>query len=330
MQKRLKGVSMTTPKLLCRMLAGVALLCAAAAVPAQTGKPLRVIVPYGTGTGADIISRLVGSQLTERIKDPVIIDNRPGNGSIIGVNALKNAAPDGSTIGVLVSANAAQPWLVKDLPFDLRKDFVPLTILYAGPLVLTVNVNLPVRTLAELVGYARANPSKVFYGSLGAGTTTHLAAEMLKQVANIQMTHVPFKGSGEIHTAVASGEIQMSFDNYISPRPLVDAGKLRLIASTGKARSTTLPNVPVLGETYPGVELGFWTGFAAPAGTSRDHAERIGGALRAVLALPEVRRKIAETGSEPGGGSAAEFATLIEGDVEKFGRIIRGAGIKPE
>lgn len=300
------------------------------ATQAQTGKPLRIIVPYGTGTGADIISRLVGSSLTERIKDPVIIDNRSGNGSIIGVNALKNAAPDGSTIGVLVSADAAQPSLVKDLPVDLRKGFVPLTILYSGPLAMTVNVNLPVRTLAEFVGYARANPGKVFYRSLGAGTTTHLAAEMLKQVANIQMTNVPFKGSNEIHTAVASGEVQMSFDNYISPKPLVDAGKLRVIASISKARSGTLPNVPTVAESYPGVELGFWTGFAAPAGTSRENAERVGGALRAVLALPEVRRKIAETGSEPGGGSAAEFGALIEGDVEKFGRIIRGAGIKPE
>ena len=313
-----------------RPLAAALVMLAAAGAHAQAGKPVRIIVPYGTGTGADIISRVVAAQAAERLANPVIVENRPGNSAITGVNALKQAAPDGTTVGVLVSANAAQPWLTKDLPFDIRKDFTPLTVLYAGPLVMTVGVGLPARTLAEFVTYARANPGKVFYGSLGVGTTTHLAAEMLKQVANIQMTNVPYKGSGEIHTAVAAGEIQMSFDNYISPKPLVDAGKLRPLAITSKARRANLPNVPTVAESYPGVELGFWTGFAGPANLPRDQAERLGGALRGALAHADVRRRIVETGSEPGGGPAAEFATLIETDYEKFGRIIRGAGIKPE
>ena len=311
-------------------LAAVLLAGSMSPALAQGNKPVRIIVPYGTGSGADIVSRMIAAQLAERLKEPVIVENRPGNSAIIGVNVLKNSPPDGYTIGVLVSGNAAQPWLTKDLPFDIRKDFIPLTLLYSGPLVMTVPVTLPVKTLAEFVAYAKANSGKVFYGTLGAGTTTHLAAEFLKQAANIQMTNVPFKGSAEIHTAVASGEVQVSFDNYISPKPLVDAGKLRAIAITSKNRTATLPNLPTVAESYPGVEVGFWTGFAAPANTPKEMTDRIGAALRAVLAMPEIRRRIAETGSEPGGGSAAEFSALIDSDYEKFGKVIRAAGLKPE
>ncbi len=321
----MKQMKWAVPFLVACMAAG------SGAVHAQVGgKTLRIIVPYGPGTGADITARLIAGPLSDRLKESVVIDNRPGGSAVIGVNALKSSAADGSTIGIVVSANAAQPWLIKNLPFDIRKDFTPLTVLYSGPLAMTVSVNLPAKTLAEFVSYARANPGKVFYGSLGVGTTTHLSAEFLKQAANIQMTNVPFKGSGEIHTSVASGQVQVSFDNYISPKPLVDGGRLRVLATTGRVRSANLPNVPTIAETYPGFEVGFWTGFAGPANLPRDVTERLATALRAVLAMPEIRRRISETGSEPGGGSPAEFGALINGDYEKFGRVIQAAGIQPE
>jgi tripartite-type tricarboxylate transporter receptor subunit TctC len=302
--------------------------------PAQAqdfpSRPLRIIVPYGTGTGVDIVARQVAGPLSERIKQQVIVENRPGGSAIIGVTALKQAAPDGYTIGILVSANAAQPWLIKDIPFDIRKDFVPLTLLYSGPLVLTVTQSFPAKNLAELVAYAKANPGKLNYGSLGIGTTTHLAAELLKQVAGIDGTNVSYKGSADIHNAVAAGDVQMSFDNYVSPRPLVDAGRLRPIATTSLTRMPALPNVPTLAETYPGVEMAFWTGFAAPPGTPPAIVERLTAELRAVLQSPDLKRRMAETGSEIGGTTPAEFARRIETDYEKFGKLIRGAGIKPE
>ena len=235
--------------------AGLAAIVAGNALAQGSSRPIRIIVPYGPGTGADITARLVAQHWTARSQVPVIVENRPGAGSIVGVNGLKQAPPDGTTIGVIVSANAAQPWLVKDLPYDIRKDFTPITLMYHGPLVMTVNAAFPAANLAELIAYAKGNPGKVFYGSLGVGTTTHLAAELLAQSAGIQIVNVPYKGSGDMHAAVAANNVQMSFDNYVSPKPLVDAGRLRPIVATGRERLAALPQVPTLAETFPGAEM---------------------------------------------------------------------------
>lgn len=312
-------------------IAGTLLLAGAAQLAcAQSARPVKIIVPYGPGTGSDIMARVVAQHWAERTKQPVIVENRTGAGAIVGMTALKQAAPDGATVGIIVSANAAQPWLIKDIPFDIRRDFTPITLMYSGPLAMTVNPSVPASNLAEFVTYAKANAGKVFYGSLGVGTTTHLAAELLAQAAGIQITNVPYKGSGDMHTAVASGTVQMSFDNYVSPKPLVDAGRLRVIAVTSRERLAAIPQVPTLGETYPGVELNLWTGFAAPAGLPREVLDRLATDIRGAIQEPEVQKRIAATGANPGGGTPAEFTALIAGDYEKFGRIIRNAGIKPE
>jgi len=293
-------------------------------------KRLRIIVPYGSGSGVDVVARVIAERLADRTRQAVIVENKPGGSAMVGVAALKNAPADGTTIGILVSGNAAQPWMTKDLQFDIRRDFTPLTLLYSGPLVMTVATSLPVKTLAEFVAYAKANPGKISYGSLGSGTTTHLAAELLAQSAGLQMTQIPYKGSNEIHTAVASGDVTMSFDNYVSPRALVDAGRLRALVSTGAKRSQLLPAIPTLAETYPGVELGFWTGFAAPKGTPKPIVDQLARDLRAVIQTPQVQQQLIGSGSVPGGGTPEEFETLINDNYEKFGRLIRAAGIKPE
>ena len=310
----------------------VVLALAAAAVCAQDfpTRPVRIIVPYGSGTGIDIVARLVSRPLGERLRQPVIVENRPGGSAMIGVNALKQAAPDGYTIGILVSANAAQPWLVKDIPFDIRKDFMPMTLMYSAPLVMTVPQEFPAKTLGEFIAYAKANPGKIFYGSLGVGTTTHLSAELLKQVAGFEATNVPYKGSAEMHNATAAANVQMTFDNYVSPRPLVDAGKLRALAITSLQRSATLPAVPAIAETFPGVEISLWTGIAAPLNTPKDAFDLLTTEIRAILHTPEIRKRLADTGSEAGGTSPAEFAQLIATSYEKFGKVIRSAGIKAE
>lgn len=301
-------------------------------VPAQSqnypSRPIRVIVPYSAGTGSDLIARIIAPPLSERIKQPVILENRVGAGGIVGTSALKQAAPDGYTIGVIVSGNAIQPFLVKDLPFDIRKDFVPLTLMYSGPVVMTVPLSVPAKTLAEFISYAKSNPGKIFFGSVGTGTTSHMAGEMLKQVAGIDMTVVSFKGTPEVYGAMFSGDVHMLFDNYATPRPHVEGGKLRVLAVASAKRWAPLPNVPTVAESFPGFEVRFWTGFAAPPGTPKEIAEKLSSDIVAIMHTPEILKRITDTGVDPGGGTPAEFAQLISSDTEKWGKVVRAAGMK--
>jgi tripartite-type tricarboxylate transporter receptor subunit TctC len=315
-----------------RFLALMLALSGASAAAAEDfpAKPVRIIVPYGAGTGVDITARILAPQLSSRLKQAVIVENRDGAGATIGVNALKRATPDGYTIGIIVSANTAQPWLMKSMPFDVRTDFMPIAMIYTAPLVMVVPQAFPATSLAEFIAYAKANPGKLFFGSIGAGTTTHLAAELLKQVAGIDLVHVPFKGSAEMHNAVAAGNLQLAFDNYISPKPLVDAGRLRVLATTSLRRMAVLPQVPAIAEAYPGFELALWTGFAAPLGTPQQAFDRLALEIRGALQSAEFGKRLTQIGSESNLMPAAEFSQRIAADYENFGRIIRAAGIKPE
>jgi tripartite-type tricarboxylate transporter receptor subunit TctC len=293
-------------------------------------KPIRILVPYTPGTQSDVVARMIAVPLGDRLKQQVIVDNRPGAGGTIGISALKASPPDGYTMGVLVSANAVQPWIRKDMPFDIRKDFAPITLMYYSPLVMTVSASFPAKTLAEFIAYARSNPGKVFFGSTGIGTTTHLSGELLNQAAGISMSHVPMKGSPELYPPIFSGDLQVAYDGLTTPRAFIDAGKLRVIAVTSKRRMSVLPQVPAIDETYPGFDVSAWTGLAAPAGTPRDIHTRLTNEIRAIIQSPEMNKRIADLGVEPGGNTAAEFTQLISDNYEKFGRAIQAAGIKPE
>ncbi len=299
---------------------------------AYPSKSIKMIVPYGAGGATDMIARMIATRLSDRLKQPVVVENRPGAGSITGVTALKTAAPDGYTMGMLVSASAAQPWLSKNIPFDIRKDFIPLTLGFTGPLILCVSANSPIKTLAEYVAYAKANPSKSFNAGVGIGTTTHLALEMLNLIADTKVAFVSFKGSPEGHSAVVGGELLSSIDSYSGPKSLIDAGRLRVIVQTGKERLDALPNVPTVHETYPGFEIASWVGFALPLGTPRAIVDLLTAETRAALRDPLVRKIIAEggVGGIAGGGTPAEFQQRINDDYEKFGRVIQSANIKPE
>ena len=310
-----------------RIFAALALTLAAGSSVAQEfpSRPIRIIVPYAPGTGSDIASRQIQPQLNERLKQQVIVENRPGAGASIGITALKNAPADGYTIGVLVSGNAASPWLVKDTPFDVRRDFAPITTLYKGPLAMIVPANHPARTLAEFIDIAKRNPRGVTIG-----TASFLAAELVKIRGGFQGTTINYKGSPEMDAAVVSGDVEYAFDNYVTPRGLVEGGKLRVLATSGLKRMAILPNVPTLAETWPGVEMVFWTGYAAPRGTPAEVVNRLHREISAVLRSPEVVQKFAESGSESGGSTPAEFAKLMADDVDRFGDIIRRAGIQPQ
>ena len=301
-----------------------------AAAQNYPNRAIKVIVPFGPGAASDTTTRFLGARLADRLKQPVVIENRPGAGAALGGTALKQALPDGYTIGNLVSAQAVQPWLVKDAPFDIRKDFTALTLMYSGPMVLTVATNFPAKNMAELIAYAKANPGKLFAGTIGIGSATHLATELLKQTSGASITAAPFKDSADLHRSVASGEVGFSFDSYAAPKPLVDGGRLRLIAVTTRERMSSLPDVPAIAETLPGFDIASWVGLGAPAALPAAIQERLSGELRAIMQAPEWKQLMVSNGVESGGGTPQDFARRIATDYEKFGKVIQTAGIKME
>jgi len=293
-------------------------------------RPIKILVPYTPSSPTDNMTRMVASVLSERIRQTVLVDNRPGAGGTIGILALKNSPPDGYTIGVLVSGNVVQPWLVKDTPFDVRKDFTPLTSLYVSPLVMIVPASAPGRTLAEFIANAKTRPGKIFFGHAGVGTTTHLAGELLNQVAGISMVHVPYKGTPETLPPLMNGDTQTAFSGYSTPKALVEAGKLRVLAVASAKRIPILPDIPSIAETYPGFDVQAWTGFAAPAGAPSQAMERLAAEFRAVVQAPAMRTRFLDLGLVPGGETPAEFARMIEESYTTFGKVIQTAGIKPQ
>jgi len=293
-------------------------------------KPIRVIVPAAAGSGSDVQTRMVVSKLAERMKVQVVVENRTGAGAIVGVNYLKNAPPDGYTIGILQSANTVQPWLVKDMPFDIRKDFAPLMLEYTVPLAILVPASSPLKSVADIPAYANANPGKVFYGTTGMGATGHLSAELFKQVGRFDMTPIHFKGTPELINSALGGNIHMYFDAYAASKAMVDSGRLRVLAVTSKQRMSSLPNVPILAESFPGFEVMGWVGLAAPRDTPREIVDKLSSELMAVMQLPEVRNAITAGAGEPSGIGSAEFASLIIADTEKWGRVTQAAGMKKE
>ena len=248
-----------------RACVAAALCVAAGSAAAQEfpTRPIHSIVPYAAGTGSDVASRKIAPSLTERLKQQILVENRPGAGASIGVAALKNAAPDGYTMGVLVSANAAAPWLVKETPFDIRKDFAPITTLYKGALAMIVPANHPAKSLAEFIEHGKRSTKGIFTGAVGIGTTSFLAGELVKIMGGYKGTTINYKGSPEMDSAVVAGDVEIAFDNYATPRALVEAGRLRVLATSGLA-------------------LVFWTGYAAPRGTPHEIIVRLNREIAAV------------------------------------------------
>jgi len=310
----------------------VAALATSAAAGAQSfpDRPIHLLVPYSSGSITDVIARLAAAGLAERLKQPVVIDSKTGAGGIIALKALQAAKADGYTMGLIPSGSVVQPWLMKDMPFDVRKDFQALSLLYAGPLMLVVPPQMPAQNLAEFVAYAKANPSKMFYGSSGAGTATQLSAELMKQAAGVEMTHVPYRGSAEVYTAMLSGSVNAYFDLYGTAKPLIDAGKVRVLGVTSAKRMEVLPNVPAIAEVAPGYEVLGWTGFAVPNGTPKDVVDKLAAALQATLRSPELSKRLVEMGVEPGGNTPTEMTRFIAAEYDKWGQITRRAGMKPE
>ena len=317
---------------LARLLAIAAFVAVASAAAAQTypNRPIRLIVAFPPGGATDIIARTVGQALGERLGQQVVVDNRPGSNGNVAAELAARAVPNGYTLfHGFDSLFAINPHLYARMAIDPLKDFVPVATLVSNQLVLAVNPKVvPVNDFREFVEFARRANPPLFYASIGNGSQHHLAMEMLKQRAGIDLTHVPYKGGGPAGIAVLAGENAAMFGGG-SVVPMIKSGKLKgLAVSTGK-RSPALPDLPSIGETYPGYDVGIWHGVFAPVGTPQEIVDKLRGEINAVLAQPEVGQRLASTGAgEPFAASLEEFAALIRADHERYGKIIKDLGIK--
>jgi tripartite-type tricarboxylate transporter receptor subunit TctC len=316
-----------------RFLAVALMATFASGAFAQTypNRPIRLVVGFPPGGATDIIARLVGQGLSARLGQPVVIENKPGSGTNIAGDMVAKAAPDGYTImhgpDNLFIAN---PHLYAKMTFDPLKDFVPITSLVANQLVLAVHPSVQAQNFREFVDLAKRTKPPMFYASIGIGSQHHLAMELLKQAAGVEITHVPFRGGGPAAVALLGNQVSAMFGGG-SLVPTVQAGQARALAVSGQKRHPLLPELPTIGEIYPGYEVLIWHGLFAPAGTPQPIIDQLRAATTAVLADPEVVQKLAASGSgEPYVVSNEEFKTRIRGDHDKYGKLIRAIGAKME
>jgi tripartite-type tricarboxylate transporter receptor subunit TctC len=296
---------------------------------AYPSKPVRVIVPWPTGGNADTLARVLGSKLAEATGQSFVIDNRAGAGGNIGMELAAKSPADGYTIAEVISANAINVTLYPKLGFDLAKDFVAVGIAGELPLIVVIHPALPVKSLQELVAYAKANPGKVNYGSGGNGTAGHLAVELFKSMAGVQMTHIPYKGSVPALTDLLAGRVQVFFDGMPSSLPHVKTGALRVLAITTKKRFSGLPDVPTVAEAgIPGYEVSPWLGFMAPAGTDAQAIARLNLELNRALASTDVQERFARAGLIPVSGTPQEFGAFVHAEIAKWAGVIRSSGAK--
>ena len=314
------------------LVAGAAtLLAPRAGAQAWPAKPIKVIVPYTPGGFTDITARLVTQKLQERLGQPVVIDNKPGANSIVGVDALAKSSPDGYTFAVVIAAYAANITLYPKLPYDPKKDLAAVSLIGVSPLVAAVNNDTPFKNAADLIDYARKNPGKVSYGSSGNGSAVNLTTELLKSMTQTSMVHIPYKGSAPALTDLMGGHIQLFMDAAVGLINPGKTGKVRLIGVASEKRLAALPDVPTFIEQgIKGFTGSTWAGILAPAGTPPTVVKRVADEVAAIVALPDVKQRFDEMGTIPVGSTPAEFESFIASETAKWGKVIRDAKITAE
>jgi tripartite-type tricarboxylate transporter receptor subunit TctC len=301
----------------------------ASAADTYPSRPVRFIVTFGTGSGADIVARLLGQKLSERFGQQVIVDNRAGAGGNIGSELLAKAEPDGHTIGMCATALVLGPSLYRDLPYDPAKDFAPVTLAVTLPFLLALHPGVPAQNVKELIQVAKAKPGALRYASIGAGTMQQIAAELFKSMAKVDILHVPYKGTGQYVTDLLGGRVSMMFTGMPAVLPHVNAGKLRALAVTTARRSAALPDVPTIAEAaLPGYEASVWFGVLAPARTPQPIVRTLNAELVRILRTPEMRVQLANQGAEAVGDTPEAFGKVMRDDMKKYVTVIRDAGIK--
>jgi tripartite-type tricarboxylate transporter receptor subunit TctC len=303
--------------------------CALAQAQPYPSKPLRIIVPFAPGGSTDIVARILADKLATPLGQAVVVENRAGAAGNIGAEAVAKAAPDGYTLlmattGVMSINNA----LYKNMTYDAAKDLEPVSFTTSITNVLTVPLDLPAKSMAELVALAKAQPGKLSFASSGAGSSTHLSGELFKSMAGIDVLHIPYKGSSQALVDLIAGRVSMIFDNMPSVLPYIRGGKLRGLAVTGSKRSPAMPELPTIAEAgVPGYESLSWSGIAVPAGTPKDVVLRLNREISGVLAAADVRQKLTELGAEPVGGPPETFAAHVRAERDKWSRLIRERNI---
>lgn len=294
-------------------------------------KPIRMIVPYAAGGTTDVLARIMADKIGTAMGQTVVIEYKPGAGGTIGAEAAARSPNDGYTIvmGAPGSHSTATSLYAK-LPYDPVRDFAPIIHVANVPNSIIVNPSVPVKSVPELIAYARSKPGELTYGSAGTGATTHLTGELFALLANVKLTHIPYKGSGQAMVDLLGGQIQMMFENLPGAATQIRAGKVRGLAVTSLRRSPAFPDLPAVSETLPGFEVVAWFGLFAPAGTPAPIIARLNAESDKALRLADVREKIAQSGSDPIGGTPEDLAKFLAGDIAKWVRVTREAGIKPQ
>jgi len=315
----------------------LALTCALAlAVPnawAQSwpARPVKIIVPFASGGPADIYARVIADKLSAALGQSFVVDDRPGGGSIVGTDAVKQSAPDGYTLLMMSNTHTVNESLIKDKPFELMRDFVPVAPVNYSDLVMVVHPSVPAKTLKEFIALAKSKPGQLNYASSGPGTPYHMAGELFKAMAGVDIVHVPYKGSSGARTDVLGGQVQMMFDAITTMAPNVQSGKLRALATSGKVRSTVLPEVPTLSEAgVPGYDAVIWLGIMAPKGTPREIVDKLNAEITRAANAPELRAEWAKQGAVSMSMKPEEFDRFLRQDIEKWAHVVQVSGAKAD
>jgi len=316
-----------------QLAAGAAALPAvsrSASAQAYPSQPIRIIVGFAAGSGSDIFARLMAQWLSERLGQSVLIENRPGAGGNIGTEAVVKAPPDGYTLLQWVPANAVNNSLYEKLSFNFLRDIAPVAGTARAPYVVVVNLELPVKTIPELIAHAKANPGKLNFASAGVGTGIHMAGELFKLTTGVNMVHVPYRGAAGAMTDLIGGQVQLMFDTTAASIPHIKGGKVRALAVTTATRSALLPDLPTVADTVPGYEASGPFGLGAPKDTPPAILEKLNKEINAVLADPKAKARLADLGSEPLTGTPAEIGRMLAAESDKWAKVIKAANIKVE
>jgi len=305
--------------------------CAEAALAQDyPNRPVKIIVPFAAGGPADVYARFLGQRLQEALGQPFVVDDRPGGGSVVGTDTAAKSAPDGYTLLLMSNTHTVNESLMPNKPFALTRDFVPVAPINYSDLVLVVHPSVPAKTVAEFIALAKAQAGKLNYASSGPGTPYHMAGELFKAMAGVDIVHVPYRGSSGARTDIIGGQVQMMFDAVTTMSEHVKAGQVRALGTSGKTRSTVLPDVPTVAETVPGYEATIWLGIVAPKGTPPAIVTRLNAEITKIVNRPDVRRDWAAQGAVAMTMTPDEFGKYISDDIVKWERIVKISGAKPD
>ncbi|MDO9401334.1 MAG: tripartite tricarboxylate transporter substrate binding protein [Polaromonas sp.] len=294
-------------------------------------RPVKIIVPFAAGGGTDLVARLLSVKLSDRLGQRVIVDNKPGGGGSLATEAAVRSSSDGYTLLFHTGTLAIDPSFKKNLPYDVRKDLIPISLVVSGPFFLVASPALPAKTVGELIAYAKANPKKLNFGSPGIGSSVHLAGELFKSMADIDIVHVPYKGASPALAGLMANDIQIMFDLISTSKPLADTGKIKLLGVAKTSRSADMPNLPTIAESgLPGYESSVWMGLLAPAGTPREVIQKIAGAVKVIMESADVKAQMRIQGLDAVGSSPEEFSKWLSTDIDRYAKVIRDAKIEAE